>query len=64
MKWLYIFEDGLIKIGFEPPTKTDLECVDNGILDVLMVDGNVKTHDGLELPKAEIVMLGGQEWHE
>lgn len=40
-KWVFIFEDQQIGVSYEAPTKTDLECVQDGTMVILEVVGNV-----------------------
>lgn len=37
MKYLYIFEDGIVALSDDPPTSEDLACVGDGILQVIQL---------------------------
>lgn len=38
--YLYIFEDGDLAQSADPPTQTDIDCLMNGILTVIKVEGS------------------------
>lgn len=69
MTYLYIFEDGRVAVHNVKPTLVDLECIDNGTLQVFQIpvgqpreidaDGKVG-----KIPECKLVTLGKESWHE
>ena len=64
--YIYIFEDGIIQVHPDEPTKADLSCIKNGTLMVLKCDSvhNVLEDKSLvELESCIIETHDGKDWH-
>lgn len=48
MPYLFIFEDGTLRQSMEPPTAVDLECIGDGVLQVITSVGAVFVEYGRE----------------
>lgn len=53
-QYIYIDEQGDVGVGTSPPTGVDLDCMDNGILQVIVIEPYVHSNAGGEHAAAKI----------